>query len=205
MPDREAIFERIRAALDPLKSDDADRERTPLPDWDAELAICRSHPPFDDPWELFAHKMSEVHGRPVRGLAAAAEILAGEGCKRGFCDPEFAKDPALAGFELETRFEPDRADDHQFGVTRASAAIAETGTVVLRDAESVSRLGALAPWIHVAVVSRERILPTVASAIAEFGDDPYIVFATGPSKTADVEGILIEGVHGPGIQVCCLV
>ena len=35
--------------------------------------------------------------------------------------------------------------------------------------------------------------------------DPNIIWVTGPSKTADVEGILIEGVHGPGIQIALLV
>jgi L-lactate dehydrogenase complex protein LldG len=36
-------------------------------------------------------------------------------------------------------------------------------------------------------------------------DDPNIIWVTGPSKTADVEGILIQGVHGPGVQACLLV
>ena len=37
------------------------------------------------------------------------------------------------------------------------------------------------------------------------GDSSNIVWATGPSKTADVEGILIEGVHGPGEEIALLV
>ena len=36
------------------------------------------------------------------------------------------------------------------------------------------------------------------------GDSPNIMWCTGPSKTADVEGILIEGVHGPGEQIALL-
>jgi hypothetical protein len=35
--------------------------------------------------------------------------------------------------------------------------------------------------------------------------DPNVIWCTGPSKTADVEGILIEGVHGPGVQVALFV
>ena len=36
-------------------------------------------------------------------------------------------------------------------------------------------------------------------------DAPNTIWCTGPSKTADVEGILIEGVHGPGEQVALLI
>ena len=42
-------------------------------------------------------------------------------------------------------------------------------------------------------------------AIAALPEDPNGIWVTGPSKTADVEGILIQGVHGPGIQGCLLV
>ena len=59
-------------------------------------------------------------------------------------------------------------------------------------------------WVHVAVLRREQIFPDVSAAIAGLGNDANIIFCTGPSKTADVEGILIEGVHGPGIQIALL-
>ena len=41
--------------------------------------------------------------------------------------------------------------------------------------------------------------------VAALGPSRNILWATGPSKTADVEGILIEGVHGPGEQVALFV
>ena len=66
-------------------------------------------------------------------------------------------------------------------------------------------LAALAPWIHVAVLEKSSIVRTIPEAIAAFDDSPNIIWLTGPSKTADVEGILIEGVHGPGEQIALLV
>jgi L-lactate dehydrogenase complex protein LldG len=95
-------------------------------------------------------------------------------------------------------------DDYQFGITRAVGAIAETGTLILSDTTTSRRLGALAPWVHIALLRREEVLTNVAQAVALLGDDPNIIWVTGPSKTADVEGILIEGVHGPGRQIALL-
>jgi L-lactate dehydrogenase complex protein LldG len=74
-----------------------------------------------------------------------------------------------------------------------------------RDASTSRRLGALAPWAHVAVLERTRLHRTVPDALLAPDEDPNVIWVTGPSKTADVEGILIEGVHGPGEQAVLLV
>ena len=200
--DRELVMSRIRDALAPLP------ERAAYPEWDPQLPVCRAHPDFADDWELFSTKMKQVNGTPLTGLDALGAWLKEQGGVLGYCDPalvdELRAHPAFAGLTLETTFDRDRRDDYAFGITRATGAIAETGTVILTDAETSSRLAALAPWTHVALLRRERLYPDTVTAIKHFGDDPSIIWATGPSKTADVEGILIEGVHGPGIQVCCL-
>ena len=93
----------------------------------------------------------------------------------------------------------------KFGITRATGAIAESGTVIIDDKRTSHRLAALSPWVHVAVLERQEIYRAMSDAIAAFGDSPNIIWCTGPSKTADVEGILIEGVHGPGEQIALLV
>jgi L-lactate dehydrogenase complex protein LldG len=92
-------------------------------------------------------------------------------------------------------------DDYAFGITRAAGGIAETGTIILNDTLTSRRLGALAPWVHIAVLPRNLIMRTMTDAVQAFGGDPNVIWVTGPSKTADIEGILIEGVHGPGVQI----
>jgi len=149
-----------------------------------------------------------VNGEVVADPAALAAALRNRGWTRGYCDPELW--PSIAGhfgadFAVETRFDRSRVDDYQFGITRGAGAIAETGTIILNDATTSSRLGALAPWAHIAVISRADLYSDLSEAVAALGRDPNVVWCTGPSKTADVEGILIEGVHGPGAQIALLV
>ena len=55
------------------------------------------------------------------------------------------------------------------------------------------------------VLRVDELIPTIAEAVQRFDTSPNIIWCTGPSKTADVEGILIEGVHGPGEQVVMFV
>ena len=199
---REQILSRVRTALEPLK------ERAPLPDWDAELIRIRSAQPAVDLVAQFSERMKAVNGTPVRSVAEVVALLSERGWKRGYCDPAiWPKLQASFGddFKVETTFDRSRVDDYDFGITTATAGIAETGTVLLSDNDSSSRLAALAPWVHVAVLDPNTIHPDIGSALAALPKDPNIIWVTGPSKTADIEGILIEGVHGPGVQVALLV
>jgi L-lactate dehydrogenase complex protein LldG len=199
---RRQIFDRLRAALAGVA------DKAALPDYAADVARTVGARAPGDPVERFRERLESVRGRAFADPAALGAWLREQGAARGYCDPALAGwlEPALgAGIALETTLDRARIDDYQFGVTRARAAIAETGTLILDDATTARRLGALAPWIHVAVLAADRILPDVAAAIAALGDDPNVIFCTGPSKTADVEGILIEGVHGPGEQVALIV
>jgi L-lactate dehydrogenase complex protein LldG len=105
---------------------------------------------------------------------------------------------------VETTYDRSNYDRYQFGITRATGAIAETGSLIIDDLRTSDRLAALSPWVHIGVLTRDEIHRTLPEAIAALGEAPNIIWATGPSKTADVEGILIEGVHGPGEQIAFL-
>jgi L-lactate dehydrogenase complex protein LldG len=87
-------------------------------------------------------------------------------------------------------------------ITGVSAAIAETGTIVCPSGPGLARGASLIPPVHIAVVSVEQLLPDLYDYLAAFNDVAALPtnanLITGPSKTADIEGILITGVHGPG-------
>jgi L-lactate dehydrogenase complex protein LldG len=195
--DREAIFSRVRAALTPLP------ERAAMPAYDEQISVMRKLLAGHDLLEVFTERIRLVNGDVLTDPAELAKRFRAAGWMHGYCDPALwaRLQPHFGeGFTVETAFDRTRIDDYAFGITRAAGGIAETGTIVLKDASTSSRLAALAPWVHVAVLSRADICGDLPHAIEQFGTDPNIVWCTGPSKTADIEGILIEGVHGPGVQ-----
>lgn len=199
--ERDQILQRVRGALAPLKA------RAPLPDWDRELVHLRTLAPAVDLWTLFAERFKLVNGTAFTRWADLVAFLDQHGWRHGYCDPALwplARDAFPATFQVETTFDRTRVDDYAFGITAAAGAIAETGSLVLSDQTTSSRLGALAPWTHIAVLKRAQIQPDIPAALAVLPADPNVIWVTGPSKTADVEGILIEGVHGPGVQVALL-
>ena len=88
------------------------------------------------------------------------------------------------------------------GVTSADYALSETGTLVMIASPSEARLISLLPPVHIAVVPLERLLTGLDELFTRVPDPAAItssmVMITGPSRTADIEQILVRGVHGPG-------
>jgi L-lactate dehydrogenase complex protein LldG len=89
-----------------------------------------------------------------------------------------------------------------FGITSADYALADTGTLAMLASREEARLVSLLPPVHVAIVPRARILTGLDELFATVplpGDvTSSMVLITGPSRTADIEQILVRGVHGPG-------
>jgi L-lactate dehydrogenase complex protein LldG len=200
--EREAIMARVRGALAPLK------DRAAMPEYNGAVELARKRREAGDPMAEFTSRIVAVNGEVAPSPQALAESLRRRGWMHGYCDPQLW--PGLqphfgADFTVETGFDVSRVDDFQFGITRGVGAIAETGTIIIGDRTTSTRLGALAPWAHVAVIPRGAIYADLLEAVAKLGNDPNVVWCTGPSKTSDVEGILIEGVHGPGAQIALFV
>jgi L-lactate utilization protein LutC len=105
----------------------------------------------------------------------------------------------------------DRARDADAGFTRARAACAATGTVVVAPSDGETRMASLLPRVHVVAVPREALVETPGDVLRDlprvFGDTLPSAFslATGPSKSADIDGIVVYGVHGPLAVVAVLV
>jgi L-lactate dehydrogenase complex protein LldG len=201
MDDRELVLSRLRSALAALTSPE------PMPSYSDNDTIARGAVETDATVDTFVNRLEGAGGRAFTDAPSLARWLTDRKLVHGYCDPLLYAElsPAFGpAFTLETDLVRGRIDDYGFGITRAAGAIAETGTIILDDATTSCRLGALAPWVHIAVVRPGAIHLHVADAIRALGADPNVIWCTGPSKTADVEGILIEGVHGPGEEIALI-
>lgn len=200
MPDDRAIvLDRLSASLDKLS------ERTPYPEFAADAATPDALRGRGR--ALFAKRLAKAKTVVLETPQALGDYLSEHDAAIGYCDPDLA--PLLRPWlgpnvELDLEFDHGRVNEYAFGITRATGGIIETGSLILTDSDTSNRLGALAPWIHIACLDPAALHETLADAITGMGDDPNIVFVTGHSQTADVEGILVHGVHGPGEQVCLL-
>jgi len=90
------------------------------------------------------------------------------------------------------------------GVVWATAAIAQTGSIVVDSARN-ARADSLLPDRCVFVVDADTIVDTPGDVLRNrsrwwpSGLPSQIVFVTGPSRSADIEMTLTVGVHGPGV------
>jgi L-lactate dehydrogenase complex protein LldG len=92
------------------------------------------------------------------------------------------------------------------GLTGVLAAVAETGSLLIASATRAQAVASLLPPIHLAIVHREQILPSLEAAlerVRQRGEASFVLIS-GPSRTADIEMTLTIGVHGPGRTVVFL-
>ena len=88
------------------------------------------------------------------------------------------------------------------GITGADYALADTGSLVLMSSADEARMISLLPPAHIALVPLERMLTGLDELLSVVPDPAEVtssmLLITGPSRTADIEQILVRGVHGPG-------
>jgi len=125
------------------------------------------------------------------------------------------KDTSLRTF-AETSFSAN------VGITGVEFALAETGSLVVTSWTEGSQLASLAPPVHVALYRRNQLVASLDEVLQRLGNEEVgtkrlapadsptgsqtsptlpgrsVVFITGTSRTADIEQVLIRGVHGPG-------
>jgi L-lactate utilization protein LutC len=163
----------------------------------AENAGCRVYRSNDRDWLAIIRKIAGDHSartaliEPQPGTALSAQRAAAVGA-------------VLEADGVTTTGE--RSDEVLFSVdisiTGVVAAVAETGTLMCVSSNESARGATLIPPLHIALVAEAQIVGDLFDLFAQLAAGPELAAAvsliTGPSKTADIEGVLVTGVHGPG-------
>lgn len=136
-------------------------------------------------WDHFEARLAALGGRMLYQLELEG-LCAREG---KWVDPD-------AGAELGIDSDAEDLWDAQFGFCRADFAIAETGSLALSASAGCNRLSSLVPPVNVVLVRKQDIVRTLTEGVERLSRRTSVL-VTGPSRTADIEGVLVRGIHGP--------
>jgi L-lactate dehydrogenase complex protein LldG len=174
--------------------------------------------------ERFAKELADVHGETIRcatmeeaqrkltELAAEAQWTSLGCMDRPLVRQLAAGLPAGLAAWSAADWQPRRMAELSVSVVEPELLLADTGSCLIACATPQDRLLCYLPPACVVIVRVDQLvehLPAAWTTIAPRVADPELrgefVIVTGPSRTADIEKILILGVHGPKRLVVLLV
>jgi L-lactate dehydrogenase complex protein LldG len=87
-------------------------------------------------------------------------------------------------------------------ITGCECLVARTGTIVMSSAQQSGRTVSVYAPIHICIANTNQLVYDIKDALQLVKDKhatiaSLITFASGPSRTADIEKTLVTGVHGP--------
>ena len=125
------------------------------------------------------------------------------GLHKGELTSVVAKGLDLSKVETDAGYALNELESCDAGLTECEALVAQTGSVLISTVGSGGRALSVLPPHHVVLARRSQMVPDLTVALQKarekYGDKfPSILsFITGPSRTGDIERILVLGAHGP--------
>ena len=220
---RKAVFTRIREALRrpaPHRHADhsvpqAEHVDAPLSDADAFRAwLPPVGPSLDEQVSLFAQNATALKA-DFRVAASAEEAshqlatLAVENkwkqiaSHRSHLPFSFAEKLGLPCLLTDAGYSPETLEQCDAAITGCDALVAQTGSVLVSPQSAGGRTLSVLPPHHVVFAQRRQMVPDLASALQVVRKfyapnwPSFLSFITGPSRTGDIERILVLGAHGP--------
>jgi L-lactate dehydrogenase complex protein LldG len=101
--------------------------------------------------------------------------------------------------------------DANVSITSCESLVARTGTIVLSSALQEGRTASVYAPIHICLARTNQLVFDIKDGLQQlqkkYGNElpSLISFASGPSRTADIEKTLVVGVHGPAEVYCFLI
>ena len=217
MTNREIIFSRIREALKaaaphPAFHDDS-TGTPPLPvsvqswlppvGWTLEEQIALFRRNAEDLKAEF-QTCADLPGaiQHIRNLAAAGGWKKIGRHSGGLTDP-VARELGLPEVRTDGGYAVNDLEDCDAGLTECEALVAQTGSVLVSAPGAGGRALSVLPPHHVVLARRNQMVPDLGAALQQlqekFKDQfpSFLSFISGPSRTGDIERILVLGAHGP--------
>ncbi|HEY2328195.1 MAG TPA: lactate utilization protein [Verrucomicrobiae bacterium] len=122
-----------------------------------------------------------------------------------------SKSPGLPALLTDQGYDAQELEKCDAAITECDALIAQTGGVVVTSRSTGGRALSILPPHHVVIARREQLVADLPAAFAlltqKYAPDypSMISFITGPSRTGDIERILVLGAHGPKkLTILCI-
>ncbi|MBL0145815.1 MAG: LUD domain-containing protein [Chitinophagaceae bacterium] len=196
---KENILKKIRQALS---------NPVPLPFPGSEGASSLFAPATDDLEVLFAQEFTNLQGKFAfcinedDMLLQVQKLITQKEWTKVFCSEDkwntsFSNTINLASCDVS--------------ITGCESLVARTGSIVLSAAQQSGRTVSVYAPVHICIAYTNQLVFDVKDALQsvkeKYGSNipSLITFATGPSRTADIEKTLVTGVHGPKEVYCFLV
>ena len=109
----------------------------------------------------------------------------------------------LIGSQLGERLQTTDLGNCDVSITGCECLVARTGSIVMSSAQASGRTTSVYAPVHICIAFMNQLVYDVKDGLQlvkdKYGDKvpSLITFATGPSRTADIEKTLVVGVHGP--------
>lgn len=195
---KENILKRIRKALS---------ESTPIPFPQSEGSASVFQPSTQDLGVEFAEQFTKLLGKFVfcadhhELVTQLNALVSGQGWKKLYCREEKIR-TVLKAHAFDS-FSATDVGDCDAAVTGCEGLVARTGSIILSSASPSGRTVSVYAPVHICIAYTNQLVYDVRDGLValkeKYGQQlpSLMTFATGPSRTADIEKTLVVGVHGP--------
>lgn len=197
-PSKENILKKIRQALS---------ESTPIPFPQSEGNSSVFQPSLQELEMEFAEEFSKLLGKFIfcidkKELTASLKqlIAQNEWTKIYCCENELKKVLQQNDFNA---FANVAVKDCDASITSCEFLVARTGSIIMSAAQESGRTVSVYAPVHICIAYSNQLVYDVKDGLLAIKEKygaslpSLITFATGPSRTADIEKTLVTGVHGP--------
>jgi L-lactate dehydrogenase complex protein LldG len=195
---KENILKKIRKALS---------HSTPLPFPQSEGSASVFQPLQQEVEVEFAEQFTKLQGKFIycinrQELAfQLSSLIKKQDWNKVYCVEDKLIEPVAA--QLDERLVKTNMADCDVSITGCEYLVARTGSIVMSSAQISGRTTSVYAPIHICIAYTNQLVYDLKDALQgakeKYGNNlpSLITFATGPSRTADIEKTLVVGVHGP--------